>query len=228
MSRRRRALALGLILSIGACADSGSGPDEADGAARIDVSVADGAGASGSLSAPGSAPGQNRVFGLAGRQFTGRLTATFDVALIASDGDAVELGENGTASMQLQSGTRHDLHADVEVPAGTYTGLRFGLWGEVILDAGSTVGAATLPELEVVDIGDRVRRVIVMKDFASPRTLSAGSEMRVLIDLNSEGWITETLLVRILNNPDPEFAVQASPTEVADAITVTVAPPNGG
>lgn len=94
-------------------------------------------------------------------------------------------------SLALQSsGDTTTIRGDVTIPARTYGRIRLVLENaSATLDAGSQIGTTLLSASVSLGLGAD-GKVVIEKDVTG-LTVAADSESRIVLDLNSEAWVTE-------------------------------------
>ena len=120
----------------------------------------------------------------------GSLDAGVRVALRAENGTLFEVGQPETVLLDLQA-TDGTVPLDVVRPSpATYVAAVVTIenaTAEIL--AGSEIGGLTLDQDEVLDIGPT--GLVVLERSFVPVTLTSQSRLSLLIDLNSEVWITQ-------------------------------------
>lgn len=180
-----RWLAIALVIAVAACDDddpmSPGGDAEGDVEAVI---VDDPASTAPAIVGP-------RASAAANRPFTGTTSGDFRVEISTDGVTWVSLGSMNQVNVDLQSSTDETMvHASQEVAAGTYTRARLIFDGaSTTIAAGSTIGALALTTDVVLTLAGggevTVERTIQL-------TVSDDSSSRIVFDLNSEAWVTET------------------------------------
>ena len=121
---------------------------------------------------------------------SGEMTGSIRVALRNDAGALVNLGVMQGAEVQLQDeGDTLRLTDLSRPPADDYTGIQLQFEGvDVRLDSGSEVGDTTLTSNVVLDVGAGSAATV---EIAFPTfSVDNDSETAILVDLNSEDWIT--------------------------------------
>lgn len=122
---------------------------------------------------------------------SGELTGSIRVALRNDAGALVSLGVMQDAEVLLhEEGDTLRLTDLSRPPADDYTAIQLQFEGVTAsVDAGSEIGDTTLTSGAVLDVGGGSAATV---EIAFPTlTVDNDSEARILIDLNSEDWITE-------------------------------------
>lgn len=179
-----RSLAIALLVAVAACDESDpmspGGDAEGDVAAVI---VDDPASAAPTIVGA-------RASAATVRPFTGTTSGEFRVEISTDGSTWVSLGSVNQLSVDLQSTDPTMIHASQTVAAGTYTRARLVFEGaSTTISAGSTIGTLTLAADAVITIAGggevTVERTIQL-------TVSEDSSSRLIFDLNSESWLSET------------------------------------
>ena len=183
------ALALSSVLLAGC--DDAAGPDDDDGVGTIEAFVTDDpqAAVPAILAEAGDVA---RSTAAAASAFSGSIQGDFQTA-ISIDGETwVDLGSLNGISLALQStGNEASVHGQQSVPVGTYTRVRLVMDGvDAELTAGSVIGTITLGVDTSVSIGTGGQVTIELT--VAPFTIQEETNARVVFDLNSEAWLTET------------------------------------
>lgn len=166
-----------------ACGESGTEPGEGTG--RVRVAMHDARGGPAGAVAPAS-------YSLAeGSSFSGSMTAVTSVSVAAEGGAWIELGPPRQVTVQLQS-TRDtaEVQGQAEAPAGTYSRVRIVMQeAHATVLAGSVVGGITLSGSLFLSLGSGSE--VVVEKRVQPFRVSASTRAVILVDLNSEAWMTE-------------------------------------
>ena len=195
----RRSIALLLIPAalIAACGEDAIDPvtgGEGNGATGFDVFVTD------------DPPGTGTP------DITGEMNGSIRVALRNDAGALVNLGVMQGAELLLQQdGDTLRLTDLSRPPADDYTGIELRFEGvDVTVDAGSEVGDTTLTSDVVLEIG--TGSIATVEIGLETFSIDNDSEVAVVIDLNSEDWITRT-------NIEDSFVPQAA---LANSVSVEI------
>ncbi len=185
--------------------DDGSGPIEPD--------PAEGEAGTMHAYATDDPSSSNASSGSAGSasDFSGTLTGSADVEVSENGSTWYVLGPNQDFAVPLQNGAEQvELAAPREIPAGTYRFVRINFFGvEANLDAGSVVDGETLPDDVHLRMGDS--QSAVFSGEADPFELEVGASGRIVLDLNSQGWVTaENVSKRQFAKSEFEAAATAS------------------
>lgn len=123
--------------------------------------------------------------------FTGTASGDFRVDISTDGSTWVQLGSLNGISLELQSAIDEtSVHGEQTVAAGTYTRVRLVLENAAAdLSAGSVIGGITLGADASVSVAGGGQVVI---ERAVQFQVTASSRTRVVFDLNSEAWITES------------------------------------
>lgn len=122
--------------------------------------------------------------------YTGTLTGRIDVEISQDGVSWRSLGPPSDVTLALQSSSaRFQLSGKVEVPAGTYTHVRINFnQAGFVIDKGSVVNGVTLNSDVQMRLGDTGSGVA--KPNITSFTLSGGENANIIIELNSETWLT--------------------------------------
>ncbi len=123
--------------------------------------------------------------------YSGTLTGTVETQISVDGQSWVSLGQPRAVSLSLQSTNNSaQLAANVTIPAGTYAYVRLvfnsGLQAQVSGTVGGTTASGT-----TIAFGSG--QVVIQKQI-QPVTVSAGTTVRVVWDLNSELWLTSSTM----------------------------------
>lgn len=171
--------ALAGLGSLAACGDDdGTGPE---GPGTVSAVMTDPGGSSAVASRGAAAASQ------------GAFTGTFDGEVqvqISTDGETwVDVGSPASVSVDLQSSGETTIRSDVEVDAGTYSHIRVVMSGAGAgLNAGAVIGGVTFSSAVNVSVAGG-SEVTVEKEVVQFR-VDSETDMVVVVDLNSEAWIT--------------------------------------
>ena len=122
--------------------------------------------------------------------YNGTLTGRMDVE-ISRDGQTWHsLGAPSDVTLVLQStNSRFTLSGKVEMPAGTYSHVRINVNSAgFVIAAGSVVNGTTLTSDVHMRLGDTGSGVA--NPNVTPFKLEAGKEATVIVELNTETWLT--------------------------------------
>ena len=121
---------------------------------------------------------------------TGSVTGEARVDISVDGSEWISLGSMSSIDVDLQSTDEESVHGEVDVPVGSYTRVRLVLDGaDVEVLAGSDIGGILLDIDATLSIGDGGQVII---ERAVQFDVSVGSEARIVFDLNSEQWITQS------------------------------------
>lgn len=129
---------------------------------------------------------------LAHGEYSGRLSSSATVEISANGAAWVELGSPTAVMVTLQSHAEETtVNTRASVPVGTYNLVRLTLSGaEAEIEAGGVIGGITLASAVGIRVGGSDGEVVIEKEV-EPFTVKADTHVRILFDLNSEGWVTE-------------------------------------
>lgn len=136
-----------------------------------------------------SSTSSNGTGGSGSGTYTGTLTGNVE-AQISMDGNTwYSLGQPSNVSVALQSTTTAtQLTANAAIPVGTYAYARLVFSSGAQAQATGTIGGTSYSST-TVSLGSG--QVIIQKQI-KPFTVSAGSTVSIVWDLNSELWLTST------------------------------------
>lgn len=148
----------------------------------------------------------------AGETLQGTVTGTIRVALRNDAGSLVSLGVADDVEIELHEGADTvALEGLSRPPLDDYTAVQLRFEGVVVeVLAGSEVGDSTLAQNVVMDVGTAGNAVV---DVLVPVFgVDAASVIEIVVDLNSEGWVTG-------ENLDDALVPQA---DLVNSVTVDV------
>jgi hypothetical protein len=182
--RRTTGLLLLVGLTAAACGDS-IGPitgGEGGGNTGFAVKITDDP-------ANDPAPGPQRV---GPQAVAGELVGSVRVSLRNDAGSLVDLGTTDDVVVELQQGADSVELEDLTRPANdTYVGIQLRFEGATAtVFSGSEVGDTTLTEDTPLDVGSG--GVATVEITTQTFTINSESEFDIVVDLNSELWITTT------------------------------------
>lgn len=181
------ALSLAAVLSL-ACGDGlPAGPE---GVFETSDTTANGAMQAMVTDGPG-------VTGQAKATYSGTMTGHGDVEVSTNNKTWYTMGAPRDFTVELQSdASTVELTASAEVPTGTYRFVRVNWSGTMVnLKAGSRIGNATLDSDVSLRLGDA--STAVMHQEVGAFDLVLGAQARIVVDLNSEQWMTEDFLTAL-------------------------------
>lgn len=182
--------ALGLTLSAVACSDDDDPTDPTGDMGTVQATLVDDPDPQ---PAPWMAPGAASRTTLA-RQLQAAFSGTFQGETrveIYHPGDDrwVEVAGQSTTTLDLASNDQAVLGSSSQIDVGTYTRMRLTITGgEAVIAAGATLGGIVLVADVTLDLGGS-SNVVIEKDVAV--TVAADATTTLVIDLNSEAWVTE-------------------------------------
>lgn len=159
---------------------------------------------------PNSSSGSSGSAGSA-NDFSGTLTGNADVEVSQDQSTWYILGPSQSFTVPLQTnGEEVELSSTQEIPAGTYQHVRINFSGvEANLDAGSVVDGETLQSDVHLRMGDSQNAVF--SGQVDSFDLEVGGSGRIVLDLNSQAWVTaENLAKRQFAKSEFEAAATAS------------------
>lgn len=180
------AAALGLTLSAVACSDDDDPTDPMGDMGTVQATLVDDPD-------PQPAPRTASQTTLA-RQLQAAFSGTFQGETrveIYHPGDDrwVEVAGQSTTTLDLASNDQAVLGSSSQIDVGTYTRMRLTITGgEAVIGAGATLGGIVLVADVTLDLGGS-SNVVIEKDVAL--TVAADATTTLVIDLNSEAWVTE-------------------------------------
>lgn len=180
------AAALGLTLSAVACSDDDDPTDPMGDMGTVQATLVDDPD-------PQPAPRTASQTTLA-RQLQAAFSGTFQGETrveIYHPGDDqwVEVAGQSTTTLDLASNDQAVLGSSSQIDVGTYTRMRLTITGgEAVIGAGATLGGIVLVADVTLDLGGS-SNVVIEKDVAV--TVAADATTTLVIDLNSEAWVTE-------------------------------------
>lgn len=178
--------ALGLTLSAVACSDDDDPTDPMGDMGTVQATLVDDPD-------PQPAPRTASQTTLA-RQLQAAFSGTFQGETrveIYHPGDDrwVEVAGQSTTTLDLASNDQAVLGSSSQIDVGTYTRMRLTITGgEAVIGAGATLGGIVLVADVTLDLGGS-SNVVIEKDVAL--TVAADATTTLVIDLNSEAWVTE-------------------------------------
>lgn len=178
---RRCCGAIALLLAIAACGDDDE-PTGVSGEATVASAVVTDNPSSTSSSGTG---------GSGSSTYSGTFTGTVETQISVDGQSWVSLGQPRAVSFSLQStNSSAQLAANVTIPAGTYAYVRLVFNSGVQAQVSGTVGGTTASGTTIA-FGSG--QVVIQKQI-QPVTVTAGTTIRVVWDLNSELWLTASAL----------------------------------
>lgn len=125
--------------------------------------------------------------------FSGELDGSIRVALRSDGGALVDLGLVQNAVIELQQVGDTTALSDLNrPPTDTYVAVQLRFEGvSVRVDAGSEVGDTTLTQDAILNVGNGLATVEIA---TQPFTVTSEATLDVIVDLNSELWVTTTNL----------------------------------
>jgi hypothetical protein len=185
-------LLIALALPLAGCHDEPAGPGDQG---RMDALVVDDA-QSGAPAIAGRAGQELAVDrSITGRAaFTGSAQGDFRASISVDGLTWVDLGSLKAIAVDLQTaGGETSIHGEQSVPVGTYSHVRLIIEGaNAELSAGSVIGAITLGVDTFVSVNGG--GPVVIELAVTPFTIGTDANARLVFDLNSEAWLTESAL----------------------------------
>lgn len=203
--RTTRIVSLLMALALAAgCADEGGEegegviqPPETDSAGSMHARVTDDPG-SGTEASASSDPGSD---------YTGTLSGRGDVEVSADEQTWYTMGAAQEFTVSLRDSAEVQMTERVDLPADTYRFVRINFADiEAVLGAGSTVDGRTLDGAVHLRLGD-TGNAVTRQEVEAFR-LEAGDAARIMLDLNSERWVSGENLER-RQIPKDQFEEQA-------------------
>lgn len=134
---------------------------------------------------------ETRRFNQLQASFDGTFQGMTTVEIYSPDDDSW-IAVTGTSTTQLDLGSTDtaELGSSSQIEAGvSYTRVRLTIvGGEALIEAGATLGGIEIGADVTLELGAD-QEVVIEKDLAF--TVQANSATNLVIDLNSEAWVTE-------------------------------------
>lgn len=142
----------------------------------------------------------------------GNLSGAVRVALRNDAGTLVDLGLSQSAQVPLRAGSDTVALRNISrPPAGSYVGVLLSFEGATAtVLAGSQLADTTLAQTAVLGVG--TTGLAVVEFITPPFAVTTQNQVRVVVDLNAERWITRNSLI----------AGAVSQAELANNVTVAV------
>lgn len=178
--------ALGLALSAVACSDDDDPTDPMNDMGTVAATLVDGPDPQpvGATAAPTSLARQVEA------AFSGTFQGDTRVEIYEPGEDQwVEVAGQSATTLDLASNDEAVLGSSSQIDVGTYTRMRLTITGgEAVIAAGATLGGIVLVADVTLNLGGS-GTVVIEKDVAL--TVAADATTTLVIDLNSEAWVTE-------------------------------------
>jgi len=186
----RSAMAVTLALGFATVACDGNGGNGPNGdMGFVSAAVVD------NPASPNTSPAmtsQAEPQGASASQYEGTIRGDMAVEISADGVVWYELGAPAQVAVQAQHGNGTTVHTEVTVPEGQYVFIRLRMENaQAELHAGAVIGSLTLSTDITVMINNGAEVVIEKQVPAFTVSADASVRTEIVLDLNSELWITE-------------------------------------